>query len=292
MTLPAAARDDGILGLEGEFVFRSLTMNNRSALTFPRVIVDRITGLHSRADREAASEPKRGQIGEHHYPAAPRGKTVVYEGRVQAQSLVSLRSMERAMRGVFNDPIDAIHTMVHQPPAARGGVSWFYNARIMSLDITDEQTRGPGALPSPWQRLFAASLRMVDPRFFSSDLIVSPLKSTGQSHTVVHEGGAPTDPVIRLHGPLGTTVTISRPGEVLELTGAQLATVGSGETLIVDFMAREARVNDDPAQDLSHLVTFGSTWWDDGKEGVPPLGSHAITVSGGSWEVLFRHADW
>lgn len=291
MTLAAATRNEGILGLEARMLWRGiLWMNDLSAGAFPRVKIDRIVGLHARGERTVESEPKRGQIGEQHYPAMPRGKTVVYEGRAQARTLPDLRVMERAMRGAFNDSTNQLWTMAHRPPAARGGVGWFYNAYVLDFGMDDEQANDDRA-PIPWQRPFSLSLRMEDPRFFSEDLVVSPSQGPGGTYAVDHAGGAPTDPVFRLTAPLSDTVTLNRAGATLVLHGDALTDVAG--QLIVDFAAREARVNDDPANDLSNLVTFGSTWWDDGVDGIPAFSITDVSVAGcTSWEVLFRHADW
>ena len=58
--------------------------------TFPRYVIDRISGLRDRPETEDNRAPASGRPGEVVCPSEVRAKNVVYEGRVQAADPASL----------------------------------------------------------------------------------------------------------------------------------------------------------------------------------------------------------
>lgn len=237
-----------------------------------RIIVTRITGLHSLPERADPRASKVGRIGEFAYPTSWLGKTVVYEGLIQASSTASLRLQRAALLAAFSDPALEGQMDIDIAGDVGGPPSRFY-AKPMQLDVVDE-------IPSdgaPFNRVFTLGLRLSDPRIYFPSLEVS-----GPGASVVNPGTAPADPIITVAGASGDVV-VSDGSRTLTFVNCP-----SG-SLVIDFAARAAQVG----STLVELVPATSDWWDSHVPGIAGGATVAITQSGGSSvAVTFLPADW
>lgn len=134
---------------------------------WPRFKLLRITGLGSVGEPEDNRDRPVGRGNEIARLSKRRGKTVVYEGRVEARSLLELREAEALFSAAFDG----------EDTEGRMDVSWhplltdfaavptkFYDARALTADIIDVQ-----GTVTHWNRPFVVGLRMGDRRYFSEE---------------------------------------------------------------------------------------------------------------------------
>jgi hypothetical protein len=291
MALAPATISEGILGLEAIHNLRGLEMNNKD-VGFPRIVLDKINGIHGRADGDDNREPRRGHMGEWVYPSALRGRTITYEGRIQGLDLVSMRAKANSLRSVFasSEPEDP---MLVSPPLARGGVAWIMWVKPLGLDLDDEQAFGPTRLPTGFQRTFTASVRQSDPRYYVNGS-VSIVGSSGQIISVTNLGNAPAEPWFVL-----TSLASSGDITLQRLDGDPRSLIIDGDTirgggaasLSIDFKSRVVTAVDQPGSDYSGAVKFSSNWWDDQVQGLIS-GAQMIRVTGAAWNLQYHHASY
>jgi hypothetical protein len=272
-TIPIADRIRvGVLGLEARHQANGVVLNTPTEAGYPRFKLTKIGGLHSTADLEDSSGPRFGQIGERAYPTLLRGKTLTYEGLVQAMTLAELRGAGDALRWAFGDPRLPLEVRVLPHPDNPLGIPMSYRAKPMSLEVDDEVTFDSHAIPSPWQREFTLVLRQGDPRYYDLELREA---SDAASVDVDNPGSAPTDPTLIVAGPAGAGWTVAYSGRFLTFNAA----IGDGETVTIDFANRDAVL--DPAGTLlTGAVTVESTWWNEGVYGIDPRSSAPVTLEG------------
>lgn len=146
------------MGLEYLHTWNSIiTLNEQTGI--PRIEIDRITGLWSLPEADDNRAPRTAQDGEIVYPSFRRGKTITYTGRVIAATALSLRALQMGFLGAFGERSDE-GTMVM---SHSGAPSYYYIARVLALDMDEEQTFSQDSVPSPFQRGFDLSLRMSHP---------------------------------------------------------------------------------------------------------------------------------
>ena len=296
---------DGILGIEARHVWQGVTTLNDIEKTprLPRVRVDRVRGLHSLPEADDNRAPNTARMGETPYPSFARGKTVVYEGRLQAATLQDLRQLEYELRAAFSER-STEGTMVAVPHADYGTESWFYAARVLQLDIDDEQPFGYSRMPAPFERAFTLGLRQSDPRYYLSDAGSSGSIAGGVAHNVTNEGTAPTEPAFVIN-PNDETVIVENlsvldpDGEPvrLEFDFSDIWVPGDLENLRIDFRARTAIVDYEilgVAQVDQNVMPYltGVTWWDENVPGLAP-GVNQLRVTGATtWQATFYSASW
>ena len=196
----ATAIADGPGGLECTHTIGGIELNDLE--TFPRYKLDRITGMHSLPEAYDERRANVGRLGESIYPSYPRGKTIVYEGRVQASALDEMRSMGNALRAACSNR-SAEYSIAVAPNAAWGDDTWSYSARVMQLDMDDEQVHSPLHARGPYQRAFTLGVRMSDPRFIYTLASCSASGFT-TAQAINNLGSAPADPVFTVVVPGGT----------------------------------------------------------------------------------------
>lgn len=277
---------DGPPGLEAthewELLGRAL---NDVVGTLPRYKLTKITGYNSLGEIEDLRDVNTGRVGETAYPSVMRGKTITYEGVVEAQSYEQLRSLSSALRGAFADTW-AEHRMVVNPYTGWGSQQFAFWARTMALDMDEEQTFAGTAVPSPWQRAFTLSVRMSDPRRYAWPTPVDAVAGTSQ--VVTNLGTAPSDPVITLTG-------ITDPSDVwvrnltigTELFFRELPVTAD---VVIDFHNRKITQAGYPNDQSGLLLPSSSDWWNEGVPGIAP-GDNQITAHFGQY-VTFYHAFW
>lgn len=290
--------EQGILGLEAYFVWNGSTVLHGQ--TLPRARVTKIQGLHSLPDADDNRASRTAAIGEVAYPSLARGKTIVYEGVLQAATLSDLRELEASLRSAFADRSNE-GSMAHVPYEdyiGEGGDDgyWFYTARVLQLDVPEEQLFDATAVPSPYQRPFTLGLRMSDPRVYWNEEVSEGPDSSDV--TVENLGIAPTDPVVEV-GITGTglhDVTISSDApHQLELVDVDLTGLGAGR-IVFDFAARTIEFITTVGAEVTDIAysldVATSDWWDAGIPGLSP-GQSTVEQSGGDdITVTFRHASW
>lgn len=287
----AATLLDGPLGNDGRHTINSFTMMDLSVLAdhsaLPYVVVDVITGLHDMADADDPRDSNNNQIGETPYLRLLKGKTLVYNGRVIANSLQQLRQVVTAFRGALsNCPSDT--TLAIAPHPSVGGVTLTAYGRPLACNVDDRQDNIPGDLPSAWQRKFVMSFRLRDPRFFdlaSGDAITGAAAS-GSTATLVAVGNAPLEPVFAVAAP-GGVVTLTHVGMGRKVTFRSDLPAGA---LVVDFMFRTARIG---TRDVFGFIDWPNTdWWEPGVPGLIPATNNVVKADGGTWSVSAAPGTW
>lgn len=294
--MPVALEDRirvGVLGLEAthEHDATGLVLNAPRELGYPRYRVQKIPGLHSLPEGEDVRDQRYGQLGEKARPSLPRGKTVTYEGEVQARTLAELREACNDLRYAFGDRRFEQRINVNPHPDNPLGMPMFYRARCTALEIDEEQTFRETRVPSPWCRPFVLTFRMGDPRFYEVELntVTGNVADQMASVSVTNLGTAPADPVIYVAGETGNDWTVTgHHDHTLRFVGWPIP---SSDSAIIDFAERRLTLG---GNNWSGRTNADSDWWDDGVEGLPPRSTHDITlrndISDGHLTVEWRNA--
>jgi hypothetical protein len=276
---------DGPPGVEAAHTWNeTLILNTDRSAGFPRFKVDRITGWGSLPEADDFREPRTARVGEFALPGNERGRTLVYEGRVQGGELgtpgelVLMRRSIASLRAAFRQR-SSEQVMVVTPHPVFGGPQWFFAARVLSLEVDDEQTRGPNA--RPWQREFTLSLRQSDPRVYVVGAVERALADGG---VLTNLGGMDTNPTFVLTVPVQGDASITHVGLGASIV---LRDAAPGD-YVVDFAARSVTKG---GQDFSGLIdAVASTWWHPNIPALTP-GDNAIAQDNVSdWHATFHHA--
>jgi hypothetical protein len=143
---------------------------------WPRFKVKRVIGLMGNGEPEDNRDRPPGRPIEIPRRSERRGKTVVYEGVIQARTLLQLREAESTLRAAFDD----------LEGEGRMNVSWhplleafadvppkYFEARSTSgVEIADVQEA------EGWERSFVIGLRMGDRRYFDETSGVHTAETT------------------------------------------------------------------------------------------------------------------
>lgn len=290
-----------IPGIEGLHTWDSIVTLNVKDGSFPRYKLRRINGLRSKPESDDNRDATPGRIGEIAYPSLLRGKTVTYEGDIEALSLDSLRRAESDLLLAFGtNEVRQMALTFHPLYAPGAGLAYYYEARCVQVEVPDEQTAGAFTAPSPYKRPFTVALRLLDPRIYQTPSvgpfqtspvsgtiagitppIIPPItltsQTTGGSAAVTNLGTAETDPTIELYGPIVNPVIInSTTGHQLQLRNLQLDTTSNFVRL--EFKTRQVFLEGVTLRpDL--IDPINSTWWDAGVPGLPP-GTSTILYRG------------
>ena len=231
-------------------------------------------------------------MGELGYTSLTRGKTITYEGRVIGRTLEELRAHGTLMRSLFADRTTA-HKMAVRPNPAIGAMAYYYNARVLALDMDDDQAASPWAMPSPYQRPFVLSLRQLDPRYYRDQAPAFYEGDPGITVTVTNPGLAPTPPYWRIFGPIsgGDVVLQRRTNPDERQIVFRDVTIASGAVLRFNHANRMLKRESDNA-DFTDKLDFSATdWWDPGVDDLLP-GTTDIRASGAPWSFHFWPAVW
>lgn len=306
----------GLEGIHTPDVSFPVTLNDRSS--FPRYKLRRIAGLRSRPDFAPPEADKATmRVGEVPRQGELLGKTIVYEGDVEATDLVMLREACEDLTAAF-ESTGEIRMDVEPHPSYAGPAlpSRFYHGRPLECTVEEVPPTRVFGPTSGWRLPFTLSLRLSDPRYYfptlatvtddvlgdeSGDggfpvtppLYLEPSSTDGLRVTCLNEGKAPTEATITVAGPV-VNPRLSRVGTDYFLKFRDL-TLEAGETLIVDSHARTARRGS--GTNVTHKLHPASTWWDRGVEFLP-RGSSEVRLRGytiaapASLSVAFYSADW
>lgn len=178
---------------------------------------------------------------------------------------------------------------LYSPSTYRG--PFRYRAIPTALDVPEEHpaeiaqhraTRG-------FERRFTVALRLPDPRFYGSVLRTA----RGSAHSsaplsINSSGAAPTDPLLRIYGPVTSPTVTNQAGKTVSFSGA----VASGEVLEVDFTTRTSTlVTGGTRKPGLTLNRQASTWWDGDTPGLTP-GMNTLTLMVGNVDVRDLQVDW
>ena len=286
-------------GLEARFVWKGpigdFVINDQIANP-PRAFLRTIGGWRSTADAELPAEKNMAQEGERPRFGLRAGKTLTFEGKIEAKSAAQCRSFADDMLAGFWETTQE-YVMEIQVRTAGAWVTIFtFNARAISVDSPEAQTVGPNRGTYGWERGYVITLRMGIPKFYSTQEvnvqtgavvvgstgiippftppILLPASATGASVDVLNEGGAPADPLLRIWGPVSDpVVTNDDLPASLSFPGVQLA---NGQWLDVDFVTRQVLL--EGQSDFRRFLRGG--WWDRGVPGLPPKATSTIRLSG------------
>jgi hypothetical protein len=191
---------DGISGLESEFTYNGLKLNERSATAtnYTRYKITDIGGFDD-ADVRDAREANPARDGELALPAYYGGRTITFTGKILANNVAQLRQMQHNLRNAFASLQESWLTISNDPSGDN-------NIEIRVRKSAPIQMRETQAGQYP-TRDFLVTLRASDPRFYSS--ATNSVTRTGAqlatSFSFVNDGNATSDPVIRITGPLVST---------------------------------------------------------------------------------------
>lgn len=289
------AISDGPLGLEGVLLVEGILAINQ-ILSIPRYRLTGITGLHDVGDADLPVGTPNGVQREYAYPGTNRGKTLVYKGLIEAQTLPEIRAWGQNLRTMYSDrSVERVHQIT--PPTGYGTDTWRFNGKCIALEIDDNPPQHLNRLPTKEAREFLLSLRMADSRFFYED--VEDSGAGAGPHVVNNAGGAPASPGIFLTvGALSEgdrvgirNTTIDRR---IELVAHDAVPAGK---FFFDFFLHQVTYQLSGAGPAlvefnAHIDPVTSDWWDRDDPGIQPGNNSIAKIGGSSLQVIHRHASW
>jgi hypothetical protein len=270
-------------GREVKHQWGTLVLNDRQpAGGAGRYVIDKLTGWYSLPEIEDARRSSGSKRGEVVLPTYPRGKTVVYEERIEAKTLPAWRSAYRALASAFQFRNEEGYMYLLGSP-----VEWFFRARVMQMDADDDPANIDPRRPWPLTGGFQIGLRLGDARTYALPLVQHNVAGGGAS-TVTNLGTSDTDPTFAIHVATAGDVTLTNAAVGRGLTFRGLPT---GDYTLVFGPGDRQMVNAAGTDFSGHLDVDSSAWWD---ELIPGLvsGDNPITVTGASaWRCDFYYAD-
>jgi hypothetical protein len=268
---------DGPLGLEASHVWHggidggNLTLNELSV--FPRYRLTRIRGLFSAPEFEDEREPAFAQSGEFAYPSLMRGKTAVYEGLIEANTLQEIRQMRSILVNGFSGQLSEGRVEIHPHPDY-GILVWEYNAKCTAVEVEDVPPPHMNRLPTKEVREFTVTLRLSDPRFYV--LGTNDTGAQAAAFSITNTGLVPTDPLfvidVNLIAEDGFFTVVNESIEAQFTIVFPEGTPEAGK-VYVDFKTRKLTYYPDSApateQDIPMYFNNALTNWTD--RGMPGL---------------------
>lgn len=314
--------DYGVPGLTARHIWtdaagRTLTLNDaeRDLSLGARFVLDPpIAGLHARADREIKSEPARSRRGQVRRHSTSGGKTVTYQGHVEAPSFPTISRARRDFDAAFGDDEMGAMLIAPHPSDPEAPPSYTYKAEVLAAEVVEDHAS------SQWRWPFTLGLHMYDPRFFEVTELLLETAALFTSHAALnlwsfttstpawstqslalaipYAGRAEGDPVIDLYGP----VTAPRVANELAKTGLRFHewfVIAAGQFLRIDFGTREVLLNIGGIfydYDIARNSAL-SDWWDKGVPGLVPGVTQTLryggkTQPGGKMVVRWRNASY
>jgi uncharacterized membrane protein YgcG len=131
--------------LDGQIVALGRRSDDSGTASFPRFKLNRIGGLASggeSGDRRDTRVRAQGEIPRRSFRG---GKTITYEGLLQARSRRELREVEAQFRAAFDDQInEGLVLVVPHPLYDASGDYRYFPAKALTCDIADEIAFSPG----------------------------------------------------------------------------------------------------------------------------------------------------
>jgi Phage tail protein len=278
------AISDGYPGIDTTHSWSGGTVLNNLTHGTVRVKVDKVTGWYSLAESEDNKIKNTGRRGSTPLPSTSIGKTIVYEGRIQARTRLAAMQRAREMRRAFRDKSNLGRMTLD------GNPDWFFDARVMQFDADDDTALLRPTAPYPFTIGFTLGLHLLDPRFYVVGEVVSATQASGATLAVTNEGDTDTDPVFEvvLTGGGGNILLENLSVNTSNGTAKLSVNVLTAGTVLIDFKNRSIKVG---VQDFSGgLDITTSQWWDELIPGLNP-GVNNIRVTGGAWLIKHHHAS-
>lgn len=265
-----------------------------------------ISGLFDRPDSDDPRVNLVNQIGELAFPRQQRGKTIVYTGVAVGQTLSAMRNKVAAMRAACatasSNPAGWQLSVQYDPTYDPTGMVFY--AQGVPIAFTSDDVQGSGdQSPSPYQRPFVMSFRLADSRFWLPAKTISIGTPTpiagGTTGSLVMTGTAPSEPIFTVTGTGSGSATIllnhADLGRNLQVDLP--AAMASGDTLVVDFLARTVvftPVSTGVPHDYSGYIDWSQTdWWGEAAAAQSlVIGSNTLYVTGDSWSCSGNPAVW
>lgn len=267
-----------ILGVEGVHTYRSFVMNDLSA--DPRVRVDAIPGLRSVPELVTVSDKASGRMGTVSRRSDRGGKTLTYEGVLQATNLPDLLSLCDDMGAAFLTTDE--HQMLVEPHAddpTVGLPTRTYWARPTSCDISSEYNETIRNRWKGWETVFSVILEMSDPRFYFETQNTLTDAVAPFSIGATNAGNCDTEAIITVNGANIEDLTLTNTSfanpKTLILDG--MVAGDNVDQIIIDSKRRRIRKGN--GDNLLEFFDPVSTWWDMGQEFLQS-GANVITLSG------------
>lgn len=247
---------------------------------YPRIHMKRAPGWDALPDvDESDLIVPIGMVGEYPTPRTSRGKTQMFELRIEALTEPQLVEYRDLLRNAFADR-SSVGFLVAIPWEEYGEDQWMTFARVSDFAGDDEQLYSSSSQPSPWKRDPTVTFRQIDGRWYWFNESGTP--STPMEYSFVTGGDVEntgkfhTDPIITIPGvTAGQDVHIGRtvPGADpdVELWFRQ---PGAG-TLQIDFHNPRRVTLDGVDVSRSYDELAPNNWWDPYVPGIPP-GVHEI----------------
>jgi hypothetical protein len=216
------------------------------------------------------------------------GKTLTYQGAVEARSDIDLRNVTGALSRALGDPNMGEGRMVVEPWDGRPAVE--FTARVTGIELPEAypSIAALGRRSRGFERSFTLQFHLSRGRMFST--VVRQVDAVaGQTNLVVDAGGnAPTEPTIFLRNDVAATDALEHRGLDLRL-GFMLLPDANG--LGIYFESRKIRNRFATAQRRSYLDPTDRTWWS--HVGLIP-GTQTISrkTGRGTWTIQWRDAWW
>jgi hypothetical protein len=152
-------------GAEDAAVTLGLIRDDEGKEVWPRYRIRRIGGLSSGGDGEDNRDPRAGSAGEIARHSQRRGKSVTYEGVIEARGLKEMREARDALVAAFDSLDEGRMDVTWHPSNVEfaGETPKFYEARALTCEVVEElQGRR-------WVWPFVIGLRMSDRRHFDEE---------------------------------------------------------------------------------------------------------------------------
>lgn len=140
---------------------------NTSPPVWPRTRLDAITGWRDLPDMTDNRDPRTFGIGDALYPPRFAGKTLVYEGAIEAMDRLDFAALQHAMVTGYGDR-DTEGVMTLTPWASPGGVVWTFSALVLALTFEKAPILSGNGVIYEWP--FVLTLRMSDPHFYTGGI--------------------------------------------------------------------------------------------------------------------------
>jgi hypothetical protein len=289
-----------IVGLEGRHSCGLMTLNNLT--TWPRFKLEGIPGLRSLPDFDPIQDAATGRIGEVPRLGERRGKSITYEGVLQALTLLSFREMSALMPShlASTDELKWIAAPHPSDPNKTVLPTRFFHARTVEATVSETWHEHMRTKERGFIAPFSVVLRLSDPRYYHGDEKVYqsstlatttawgiPITPDGETDSpsdqmvsldVANDGNYHTESLITVSVNSGASDPIINPVVVNNTDGVFIRfrelTLDPGEGITID--SRRRRVVRFNGNNQRHKIDPTSTWWDRGVPNLKPGTSKII----------------
>jgi chitodextrinase len=268
----------------------SVVFNPPPAGTLPRVrLAGEIAGWGNPPPGDDRRTTPVGRVlAERPLRSGRHGKTLTYQGVVEARNDLELRNVTGALARALGDPNMGEGRMVVEPWDGRPAVE--YMARVTGYDCPEAypSMSALGRRSRGFERGFTLQVHLSRGRMFATAWRQVNAVAGQTSLTVDVGGNAPTEPIIYLYQDVAATDSVGSRGLRLGFL-----TLPDANGVAIDFAARTIQKANGNIDRRGWLDRADASWWAGGQVGLIP-GSYPVTRSGarGSWIVKWKDAWW